>query len=652
MWSLTLEHPIFLYISPYFQAHTICNVVTMVSQLQSSDEEGTGGSQRQLLRAAERNHTAAETRRCRPRCLKTLQCCVTMPILILAGELSAPFFNAAQQHGQDSTDELIKAPAGAPLVSLLSDSDSFANKDLNSKDQDGLLALGTNKDRPYCVENQVQLVEQQVHLQQSSCEVLTGTGTGFNVTMATTGCKVELSYWNFRLAMTKAGPVPHGGLVMGVVGSIAGLAIFAAVAVSLFMLLLLGIRCEPFGGIFALCKWSWEAPFWPSRGDRIQVQGYASQTLHMPLLAYVVGFLVAIVLGEEAGKSPYLLAAFSIPFMYRAMRLEALYADQLAKEERDHMRRQLMKEEEDKERRSRRRMTIEEGEEDEAGKHMIEKSEERLRRRRIEIDEELEAQAKLGSQNTVRSLILKDLAGLLQCNVPNFLLSKLEVLDTYSDGLTCAAAYFLSSEAKERFQASFMNSPSFVRLAVDHLGLGGLMALALLTSVIAQDGALLVAQFGEAEDDIACDFAGFSISPSKVIVFDGPGGVWVPLTAVLSSLARTLCEGIPQILLQGSMLMAVGQSLLKQPLLVTSLGLSLFTSCRKAYEAARNAAGFVFLLGPHELRDPFVLCIVAVIWIALVALWLLLLLATWRVAMLQICPCHVWGISTGCQFLN
>lgn len=253
----------------------------------------------------------------------------------------------------------------------------------------------------------------------------------------------------------------------------------------------------------------------------------------------------------------------------------------------------------------------------------------------------------------VQRLICEDLRGIPCGRAPVFLLTKLEVLDALSDGLTCASALYITVHERVRFEQSFAQSASFIRCTVAFLGLPGLMFVAVLVAIVSQLGTLLGAAVSAPHDTglatAARDFAGFS---PVARVTRRPEGPDVDPGALLSSLARTLCEGIPQILLQSSLLMVVGQSLLEEPLLLTSLALSLLTSLRKVLETTRTVAFALAKIGPEMCQrgDFFFLAIWGLI--PILALWLLLALAVWRTTMLQLCPCHMWGISTGCMVLK
>lgn len=504
----------------------------------------------------------------------------------------------------------LEAHQQAAVVSPPRDATTSSNRDEN-RTNEGLLPLGPNKNRPYCVDSremQVLLVQQELELQQSRCEALNGTSL-----FDTAKCKAQVFYLKARLAATEGGPVPGGGILVAVVAVLAGIALLGAVAFSVIVLFLDSIRDDSGNRtlcIYALGSWARTAPWWPARGESVKVEGQAAVTLLLPLAFLVLGVVVSLLFGAGAGSSPVLLGV-GAGLIFRAMILEVIYAHEL---------------------------------EAEAAQGITRRTEEE---QALAPKEAATKEDEGALPKTIWGFILRDLKGLGSLRAPNFLLSKLELLDAQSDGLTTAAAFFLDSAAQARFTASFASNGPLVHTAISALGLPGLMLLCLLLAVFTQCGALVMSQLGPRPgDEVPCEFAGFSISPSKLKADAMEATIF---RCLLSALARTLCEGIPQILLQGSMLMAVGQSLLQQPLLVISLALSLFTSCRKALEVT----GSIAEIGKDACKrgttgDTFILAVLAV---SVAALWLLLLLAAWRTAMLQLCPCHVWGITSGCQVL-
>ena len=168
-------------------------------------------------------------------------------------------------------------------------------------------------------------------------------------------------------------------------------------------------------------------------------------------------------------------------------------------------------------------------------------------------------------------------------------------------------------------------------------------------------------------DRVAADLTGLSIRLSMLNGKQVAGPLAKPEDDIkqagkkaAGALARTLAEAVPQILLQGSLLMARGKRLVDQPLLVTSLALSLLTAIRKSCELT---SGFFLLL--DKMRDAMThrppgdmcqTCLFFPLAFALAALptatlWLLIAFAALRVLMIQLCPCHSWGIGTGCNVL-
>jgi len=101
-------------------------------------------------------------------------------------------------------------------------------------------------------------------------------------------------------------------------------------------------------------------------------------------------------------------------------------------------------------------------------------------------------------------------------------------------------------------------------------------------------------------------------------------------------LARLLAENGPQLVLQTSLLMAKGESLLAQPTLLVSVALSLGSGAKKALEltmAARSAPGCAW---------------VALVLVSAACVWAFLAYVVAKLYFLEVCPSREWGLTTGC----
>lgn len=251
----------------------------------------------------------------------------------------------------------------------------------------------------------------------------------------------------------------------------------------------------------------------------------------------------------------------------------------------------------------------------------------------------------------VANVLMADIAGLVNLALPKTVLALLEVADAVSDGFTTSAMLFLDEEQKARFAASFSESPGFVRGPAVFLGLAGFGLLALCLATFVQLGMVAQAHRLDADDKITlANFAGL-VPPEELYVeaveesLDGTGPDGA---AIRSNFGRVVAEGLVQMLLQSALLMAVGEGLTSQPLLLLSLVLSLVTSVRKGLEVNRAVAYGLKSEAAHG-RACSVICLGAVLTVppALAMLGLPLLCGT-RIAFLQACPCHSWGVTTGC----
>lgn len=203
----------------------------------------------------------------------------------------------------------------------------------------------------------------------------------------------------------------------------------------------------------------------------------------------------------------------------------------------------------------------------------------------------------------------------------DFVLSKLEILDMVSDGAASATAIFLPDAAKGRFVASFAGGSAVLRNFMWAVGLSGAMSLGLLYATLVQCGLLPLSTAVNLEQ------AGLGLEAGRL----------TQRISVRLLLVRILGENLLQLMLQGSQLMAVGDSLISQPLLLVSLCLSVLFTAKKAVEVTVESTQ----VASRQLE---VAAFAAVSW-----LWLFF--ASFRVVVLQLCPCHSWGVTTGCLAL-
>lgn len=212
-------------------------------------------------------------------------------------------------------------------------------------------------------------------------------------------------------------------------------------------------------------------------------------------------------------------------------------------------------------------------------------------------------------------------------------LSKVDILDSISDGLSLATAFWLSPEAGATFVRSFEGS--FLHGFVSVIGAGGLMALALAFATFSQ----MAIVSGNAS---LCESAGMGAAAKGL----GDSKA-VEQAALVGFLTRTFSEQLPQVLLQTSLLMAKGQGLLGQPVILCSVAISCATATARVF-------GFLRWMGKREFDLPEH---------AKCALWSLLLLppfcaflamavAASKCYYMEACESREWGLSTGCMPLD
>lgn len=223
----------------------------------------------------------------------------------------------------------LEAHQQAAVVSPSQDATTSDTRDVNAT-KEGLLPLGPNEKRPFCVdpkEMQVQLVRQEVELQEGRCQALNGTNFS-----ATALCKVQAFHMKARLAATKGGPIAGGAILVFIIGLLASIAPLAAVALSVYVLFFdnapdaSGTRAL---GISELGSWARSAPLWLAGGESVKVKGQAAVTLLLPLAFLLLGLLVSLLFRAAAGSSQFLLGIGAC-LIYRAMHLETVFAVELA----------------------------------------------------------------------------------------------------------------------------------------------------------------------------------------------------------------------------------------------------------------------------------------------------------------------------------
>lgn len=225
----------------------------------------------------------------------------------------------------------------------------------------------------------------------------------------------------------------------------------------------------------------------------------------------------------------------------------------------------------------------------------------------------------------------------------DFVLSKLEIFDNVSDGAACAAAVFMASSAKERFIMSFQGGSAWCAGPMSAIGgLGSLMCIALLLLTLVQFGVL------GASEGAPLEQAGLGEAARRKRAQNQEQ------RSVSLLVGTAVGENMPQFLLLGSLLMATGESLLVQPILMLSLSLTILGTAKGAMYVTTDAI--------HKLcsaaKEPDWLAArdhwgtAAAMLAFAVASWSFFVFGTLRIGMLQLCPCHTWGITTGCVPLS
>mmetsp|Transcript_111856 Transcript_111856/g.311314 ORF Transcript_111856/g.311314 Transcript_111856/m.311314 type:complete len:608 (-) Transcript_111856:135-1958(-) len=247
----------------------------------------------------------------------------------------------------------------------------------------------------------------------------------------------------------------------------------------------------------------------------------------------------------------------------------------------------------------------------------------------------------------VFDLVLLDLAPLWECRVPRLrsLLGGLDVLDGATDGMSAGAAFLLDPRVHPRFVASFRaGAVSVLAPIVAVLHLWGIMSIVLLVSSTAQLALSLQ------EPSYAAELAGLGLLAERLEPKGGRGTV-VAHTArgTLWLLAKVLSEQVPQLWLQTSLMMALEEGPLGQPIVLISVVVSLLSITRKSLETLCAGCSVLRVTGLRAIiRIPvslvaFVVPLCAIVFVAFIAL---------RLVMIQVCEDHIWGLTTGCISLD
>jgi hypothetical protein len=221
-----------------------------------------------------------------------------------------------------------------------------------------------------------------------------------------------------------------------------------------------------------------------------------------------------------------------------------------------------------------------------------------------------------------------------------FTLSALEALDAPSDGVAIATASLAGTEVHHRFVESYRTgSLAFMVPVIDRLGIAGIMSI---NQVIASVAQVVAAMY---DVQVATDLGGLGAMARRLPKQDGGPG-WIASIGAVG--ARVLLETAPQMLWQTSLLMAQGIGFVDQPLLTISILLSFFAMTKKVFEMVR--VGVAEIIEKEESGAPSEAWAIIAVMLAIqtAPLIMFLLYMSMRLYMMEVCPSHVWGLSTGC----
>jgi len=221
---------------------------------------------------------------------------------------------------------------------------------------------------------------------------------------------------------------------------------------------------------------------------------------------------------------------------------------------------------------------------------------------------------------------------------------KLEILDAISDALAAASAYHLSHEAFFRFTLTLGSLPPWLRSLSTTLGLGGMLTAALVYSSIVF--ATMVSFFSTEHvfKTAYAELAGLTKTAAKFKSKDRSQSPGVQATDVAAGLAKIFGEAAWQALLQTSLIMAKGQPLFEQPVLLCSVVLSCVTLAIRTAQLTFRL--FVIVCRAPGLPLKIIGQVFCFPFIAL--LWLILALVLAKLYYAEACEDRLWGLSTGC----
>jgi len=236
------------------------------------------------------------------------------------------------------------------------------------------------------------------------------------------------------------------------------------------------------------------------------------------------------------------------------------------------------------------------------------------------------------------------ISGLVKQDGFPMFLGALEQLDAPSDGLAIAVAATERPEVHHRFVKSWCQSQfSFLVPVLDTFGLAGMMTA---NQVLASYFQLAASSRSPQQ---AADIGGLSALARRLSQNRRLQELFGRFAVLEAVFTRVILQSSPQLMWQTSLLMARGQGVLEQPVVLFSTVISLFSMLIKlralGREMGADLGSYSNLSGDEKAEA------IGRFWTSFavaVPLTLYLVYMIIRLVAMETCPSHSWGMTSGC----
>lgn len=236
---------------------------------------------------------------------------------------------------------------------------------------------------------------------------------------------------------------------------------------------------------------------------------------------------------------------------------------------------------------------------------------------------------------TALDLIREDFGPMKQCKTPspNFTFSAGEMFDGATDGMAAGVAFNIDAEIHQRFVASWSQGVGSVFAPfLDTVHLWGLMTIVLVVASLVQLVTGVMVSVSEGEFPTIASLAGMGSLAHR-----SRGEQTTRI--ILVGIARFIYEGMLQLLLQTSLLMALGKGLSAQPLVLLSVMISMGSAAKMWVMMVAS----LWETRNQTRTQAKVLSLGSIFGGAAALAWNM-----GRLAIIELCPAHMGGLLTGC----